>query len=144
MNKNKTISIFLVYFIWFNEKSYSQENLDAFRKAFDLIDFDWNKQFDKKKFQRFSNIIDLSDIYSAELFFIICDEKDNDLLSFDEFVSFLIKDLKCQNANQIFEKVFKKLGKDNSGTLDADELIEFAIICKILIDLEKLWTELKA
>jgi Ca2+-binding EF-hand superfamily protein len=126
------------------QENYSQEDLDTFKKAFDLIDVDGNKQLDKEEFQRFLNLIGLGSVFSAELLFIIYDENDNDLLSFDEFLRFLTKDSKLQSMEQFFAKVFKKLDKDNSGTLDADELVEFVRICKIPIDLEELRAGLKA
>jgi Ca2+-binding EF-hand superfamily protein len=122
-------------------KIYSQEDLETLQKSFNFKDTDGDKLLSKTELEDFMNENRLDEIYTSDLVFFLCDDNNDDKLSFEEFSAFLIESSEPDSFIKFVEKVFKKIDKDNSGTLDLDELIEFSRLLKFPLDPDELKDE---
>jgi serine/threonine-protein phosphatase 2B regulatory subunit len=113
---------------------FSEEEIASFKFVFDGIDTDGNQLLDKAEFQKFANDVGAADSFPTDLIFLLFDENEDGKLSFDEFVTFLTAGSGATDFSPFFERLFKKLDKDNNGALDVDELVEFIKLCKVPVD----------
>ena len=115
--------------ISFEIKDRTDEEIAEMRKAFQTADRDNNEAIDKVEFIKFSKSQGISKD-TAELIFYAFGSHDEDI-SFEGFKAYLdlLRECKSQNSElPLWRAFFRKLDKDNNGSISFEEFLQFGLI----------------
>ena len=105
--------------------SFTAKQLQELREAFNKIDEDGSGELDEDEIKGFLRSVGMEEDY-AGLIKKIFDTDGNGLVSFDEFKDYInaLREHET-DSKKLFRMLFKAIDEDNSGTIDANEMVEF-------------------
>ena len=120
----------------------TEAQLAQLRQSFQVIDTDHNGLLDKEELTRFMKASGL-DVKFVPAIFLLFDTNKDGGLSFDEFKEYLKACLmNGSDPRHFFRLIFNAIDSDGSGSLCAEEMVQFAQLCGKDITMEDALREL--
>lgn len=106
-------------------KKFSDSEIKELKCTFDSIDKDGNGRLDEAEIQEFLKTVDLEPAY-AGLIIRVFDKDGNDSITFAEFQQYIAVMAEVEDdPTKLFRLLFEAIDSDGSGSIDANEMVEF-------------------
>ena len=107
------------------QRKFTESEIQELKRTFDGIDKDGNGRLDEAEIQEFLKTVDLEPAY-AGLIIRVFDKDGNDSITFTEFQQYIAVMAEVEDdPTKLFRLLFEAIDSDGSGSIDANEMVEF-------------------